>query len=697
MDGLHYTDDVGTSSMRLVKISVEPDESRIIPSLTVSTHLLVDLPVYFALSYTWGPPSVGNVEYGNVDKVPILLNGKRLRVNPNLHDALLQLYHLYPSVPLWIDAICIDQENRAEREAQVGIMDQIYRRANKVIIWLGKITDRDQVQRGAGLVKQLAQVATREVLGIIQAQDFGLGIDITNPESLKRFSLPVLTQQDAEALISFYRSRWFHRIWILQEVALAKEAEVLWGNISVPWDDIGMVAVFLQLTSMAAGLSFHFLGDGFNVTEVDVVGQGFLGAMRIQLVREWCKGPDSPLHGVLDLIEFMPGVSGTSMSILLLQLVLWTRVSFQASDRRDCVYGFQGILNHMFNGEKIPTRLQADYGVPTEEVMLRFTIEVLEATQSLHVLGLVCDPALRQVPGTPSWVPDLSPVAAANPMLGPCFKSMVAGDSLFHASTKTIGHQSSVFRINGRKLHVHGQRVGTVRMTGEELDEAFQGNLHGWAELMLAMEPVYMPTRQPRSDAFRRAIVLDQDESRRRALPEALLKLNQAITWVIFLAAQKVFDGQTPAAIEEFLAERHLVFRAAEEVQDCFFPTREVVEECCGKYGMLPETDGLHGEEKQRWLKNFHAEAFSGAGLLLAEALGHRRPFMLENGYIGSGPKSTNKGNEVWILSGCRTPLVLRKLEGRREYSLIGEAYVHGIMHGEFVEEEGLWESLCLV
>lgn len=81
MDGLHYNDDVGTSSLRLVEISVEPDESRLIPSLTVSTHLLVDLPVYFALSYTWGPPSVGDVEYDDVDKVPILLNGKRLRVS----------------------------------------------------------------------------------------------------------------------------------------------------------------------------------------------------------------------------------------------------------------------------------------------------------------------------------------------------------------------------------------------------------------------------------------------------------------------------------------------------------------------------------------------------------------------------------------------------------------------------------------
>ncbi|KAJ3542954.1 hypothetical protein NM208_g3822 [Fusarium decemcellulare] len=160
--------------------------------------------------------SPGEAEYDDDDKVPILLNGKYLRVFPNLYDALLQLHHSYRGVPFWIDA-------STERAAQVGIMNQICRQADKVTIWLGKITDRDQIQRGADIGKVYAQVVTRQVLGIV---------------------------------------------------------EVFWGDISVPWDDLGIVATFLQSSSLAAELNFRFSGSRSSIQELDVVGDGFLGAMR---------------------------------------------------------------------------------------------------------------------------------------------------------------------------------------------------------------------------------------------------------------------------------------------------------------------------------------------------------------------------------------------------------------------------------
>ncbi|KAF4995912.1 hypothetical protein FDECE_12641 [Fusarium decemcellulare] len=417
--------------------------------------------------------------------------------------------------------------------------------------------------------------------------------------------------------------------------------------------------------------------------------------MRIQFVREWCRGDESTLRDALDMMDFLPGVSGRSVSIFLLQLILWTRVTFRASDQRDCVYAFQGILNHVFSDEEIPKELQADYDTPTTQLIIRFTTVLLRETQSLYVLSLVCDPTQREISGTPSWVPDLSPSASANPMLWPCLKSMVAGDSLFNASAST----RHGFRIQGNKLFVHGQKVSTVRMMGEELDEALQGRFKGWAELMLAMDPTYKPTGQTRGDAFRRVVVLDQDESRRPASSEVLDKVSQIITWIMFSAARRAFYSKTPPVIQ-FLTDLDVVFQAAAEVQDCLLPAREVVEEACIKYGMLPETEKfkiLHGEEKQLWLRDFHGQASSGAGLLLIEALGHRRPFMLANAYIGCGPKSTVKGDEIWILSGCRTPLVLRKLGVEKEYHLIGETYIHGIMHGEFVDHAASWESLFLV
>jgi hypothetical protein len=700
MDNEYYTDELDTTSIRLLEISLQPDsedQSCRVLSLTVNRHSLNKPPTYYALTYTWGPPSPGDDEYTDADKITIQFNGRPFKVFPNLHDALLQLYQSYPGMPFWIDAICIDQSHCAERETQVGIMGQIYKQARKVIIWLGK--KGHSIDRGVALIRLYAEAAIREVPRILEGQQFIFAIDITKPESLVRYGLPRLTLQDAEDLISLYHSNWFHRIWIIQEVALAKEAVAHWGDTSVPWDDLGIVALFLQISSIASGISILFSGAFPAIKEVDAVGIGFLGAMRIHLVREWCRGGQGPLQDALEFIEFVPGISGTGVSILLLKLILWTRVSFQASDRRDCVYGFLGILNHVFGDGKIPGRLRADYSTGAAEVTLRVTTELLEATGSLQLLGWVCDPVLRENPGNPSWVPDLSPTIAANPMIGPSLKRMVAGDSLFHAST-TTNRPEKVFRIEGRKLHVYGQKVGVVRMTGEELDEVLHGKLCDWAEMMLAMAPTYKPTKQSRGDAFRRTIIMDQDAIHRPAHLEVLVNLQKAATWMICNAAQQALDADASADVRQFLDKQNNVFLAAEQVQDCLLPTRAMVEECCIKWGILPETKQtkrLDGEEKRLWLLNFRAQSLSIAGLPLVEALGHRRPFLLKNWYLGCGHKSTLRGDEIWIVSGCPTPLMLRRLEGKGVYSLIGEAYVHGIMHGEFVDAEASWERLCLV
>lgn len=65
--------------------------------------------------------------------------------------------------------------------------------------------------------------------------------------------------------------------------------------------------------------------------------------------------------------------------------------------------------------------------------------------------------------------------------------------------------------------------------------------------------------------------------------------------------------------------------------------------------------------------------------------LGTRRLFRTEGGLLGIGPLEINMGDEVWILAGAKTPLVLRDgSPGRKK--LLGEAYVHGLMHGEVLD-----------
>lgn len=83
-------------------------------------------PNYHALSYSWGNPET-------VNRVAIVVGQDRfpLEVTVNLYIALKHLRHISQSQRLWIDAICIDQQNLQERSAQASRMAGIF-----PILWM---------------------------------------------------------------------------------------------------------------------------------------------------------------------------------------------------------------------------------------------------------------------------------------------------------------------------------------------------------------------------------------------------------------------------------------------------------------------------------------------------------------------------------------------------------------------------------
>lgn len=100
-----------------------------------------EAPPYSALSYTWGHPYV-DFNLAEPEPVPeitshIIVNGEVLRVTDNLHSALAYLSTIADFGYLWIDAICINQSDEAEKAAQVAQMDVVYSRAAQVLGWLG--------------------------------------------------------------------------------------------------------------------------------------------------------------------------------------------------------------------------------------------------------------------------------------------------------------------------------------------------------------------------------------------------------------------------------------------------------------------------------------------------------------------------------------------------------------------------------
>ena len=90
---------------------------------------LSELPTYEPLSYFWGPPT---------HTIEIFVNGDSFLVTRNLGAALTWLRRPDAARVLWVDAICINQEDKLEKRDQIPLMADIYQRGKQTIVWLGE-------------------------------------------------------------------------------------------------------------------------------------------------------------------------------------------------------------------------------------------------------------------------------------------------------------------------------------------------------------------------------------------------------------------------------------------------------------------------------------------------------------------------------------------------------------------------------
>jgi hypothetical protein len=121
------------------------------------------VPEYFALSYTWGDPTV--CEY-------IILDGTRFGIGANCAAALRRMLRGKMDVHIWVDAICINQADTPdaldERSSQVAMMDKIYKASSRVNVHLSE-GDRD-TDVAMQLLKKLATAYLGAKMGSKQSR-----------------------------------------------------------------------------------------------------------------------------------------------------------------------------------------------------------------------------------------------------------------------------------------------------------------------------------------------------------------------------------------------------------------------------------------------------------------------------------------------------------------------------------------------
>lgn len=211
------------------------------------------VPSYEALSYCWGPPrdagrilvrddvSTGS-SGSNLSSWSETSDGKGwhqwLPARANLLSALRHLRHGSHVRNMWIDAICIDQDNVVQKGPQVAMMGILYARAASVVVWLGPAADESD--RAMGLVQSWgSQVSYSVETGHLQPCGGFQVTGVPRDETMADQSVPLnCSDEDSLAVYHLFCRDWFDRLWIRQEVILAnaKTARVQCGAHVVPWE-----------------------------------------------------------------------------------------------------------------------------------------------------------------------------------------------------------------------------------------------------------------------------------------------------------------------------------------------------------------------------------------------------------------------------------------------------------------------------
>ncbi|KAK8085997.1 HET-domain-containing protein [Apiospora phragmitis] len=315
-------------------------------------HVSLDeSPQFETISYCWGDPTPCRT---------VLIDGKELRL-PRSSAAILEQISASSDQArvIWIDAVCVNQTDITERAHQVPLMARIYAQASRNIIYLG--------QGDAVCSKALEDIRA------LSREIDGLGADCDGE---------LQTPIDKSALSAFFCLPWFRRVWVVQEVALARSSVCILGDGEIH---------FLEICQVVFSLFFRFSVISF-VAKFD----GIIGATVVLMMR-----------GLR--FRIASGLPPDLNNVFLISMMT------QCTDLRDNVFGVLGLCHDGTAGAGTSSLIAVDYTKPYQQVFrdaARHAIMTTRMTQSddarlacitrwisHHSMAELHDSTL------PSWVP----------------------------------------------------------------------------------------------------------------------------------------------------------------------------------------------------------------------------------------------------------------------------------------------------
>lgn len=321
-------------------------------------------PVFEAVSYTWNGSERSHVVY---------IDGCPFRTTKNAHDLLSDLSPISSPRDIWIDSICINQDDVAEKSWHVQSMVRIYRRAARVAVWLGTAPDADLA---VGLILELNHT--------IQHGGFderGLFNRFARQRGKPRWL----------ALGKLLEHTYFTRVWMVQETSAQYDVHVMYGGHLLLWETIRRVFINLVVSHEMSTL----VEDAAPIAEPNsqrMLRVGLLNGQQIifiDMVRN-------------EVLPKDPGVPLPPLRWLLIRC--W---ALQATDPRDKVFALWDICAEAYDPWIAPDYTKTAAQVYSDAACY---IACQGAAATFEILPCAGIGWKRAVPNLGSWVPDWSTV-----------------------------------------------------------------------------------------------------------------------------------------------------------------------------------------------------------------------------------------------------------------------------------------------
>jgi Heterokaryon incompatibility protein (HET) len=581
---------------------------------------------------------------------------------------------------VWIDAICINQEDIEERASQVRLMRGIYQNARRVVVWLGVGTAESraafELLRSINpsltlYIERGDPVYTNQGLRLSEAQ-----AKLTSLRERLLIDGAALTA--AKALHSDVLAReWWKRAWIVQEAALAKDLLAICGTDQMAWDEFArcawdVVAVYKDVPELSS-----------------TVNNDLLWISRVDAMRQ---------------------IALTRIPLPLTALAACSR-DLCATNPKDMIYAFLGLAADS-DGELLNPNYSPK--VPDVDVFTDLVEYSILWEHNLDIITLSY-PAFSSH-GFPSWVRDWSKLSRVinkptkrlgdfpNPMISKFFTAETLLNSIRETSTGVVPRncrgqwaaagstaaKATIVRKPNTALITTGVVVDIVsstssarsQMTGEDRFRSFDD----WELFILRRFGTSFNDKDPLH--VKPVHVLDFSTSvlilAKVSMETEMTRVDRVTKFIAYIVIYFWFIRRSLQAMW-----RHCLYFSIGKsyigggtIVDAF--ARTVFADHCvlmridesGFYDSFWNGEAPGGHEGFDRYRNSRIILF----LALDTYSYNRRLIITSGGWIGLAPAETQEGDFVCVLRGCCVPVVLRK-EGDH-FLFVGDSYIHGLMDG---------------